>query len=97
MTVGAAGPGVSEEIVSLAAINAPGAAELILAGAGFEEISFGTTQAILEFGDDEIAWRALRSPGLVLPRSGTLGSRSSGGKCSRPFHPTGTTTAPTGW
>lgn len=67
MTVGAAGPGVSEEIVSLAAINAPGAAELILAGAGFEEISFGTTQAILEFGDDEIAWRALRSPGLVLP------------------------------
>ena len=67
MTVGAAGPSVSEEIVSLAAINAPGAAELILAGAGFEEISFGTTQAILEFGDDEIAWRALRSPGLVLP------------------------------
>lgn len=38
MTVGAAGPGVSEEIVSLAAINAPGVAESILAGAGFEEI-----------------------------------------------------------
>jgi len=67
MTVGAAGPGVSEEIVSLAAINAPGVAESLLAGAGFEEITFGTTQAILEFGDDEIAWRALRSPGLVLP------------------------------
>ena len=67
MTVGAAGPGVSEEIASLAAINAPGVAESILAGAGFEEIRFGTTQAILEFGDDEIAWRALRSPGLVLP------------------------------
>ena len=67
MTVGAAGPGVSEEIVSLAAINAPGVAESMLARAGFEEIAFGTTQAILEFGDDEIAWRALRSPGLVLP------------------------------
>ncbi len=70
MTVGAAGPGVSEEIVSLAAINAPGVAESILSGAGFEEITFGTTQAILEFGDDETAWRALRSPGLVLPSRG---------------------------
>lgn len=67
MTVGAAGPGVSEEIVSLAAINAPGVAESLLARAGFEEITFGTTRAILEFADDEIAWRALRSPGLVLP------------------------------
>lgn len=67
MTVGTAGPRVSEEIVSLAAINAPGVAESMLTAAGFEEPTFGTTQAILEFGDDEIAWRALRSPGLVLP------------------------------
>lgn len=66
MTVGAAGPGVSEEIVSLAAINAPGVAESMLEAVGFEDITFGTTQAILEFGDDDLAWRALRSPGLVV-------------------------------
>ncbi len=67
MTVGAAGPGVSEELVSLAAINSPGVVESMLTTAGFEDLAFGTTEAILEFADDDIAWRALRSPGLVLP------------------------------
>ncbi len=76
MTVGAAGPGVSEEIVSLATINVPGVAESMLADAGFQDVTFGSTQAILEFGDDDIAWRALRSPGLVLPSIRHTGERT---------------------
>lgn len=67
VTVGQTGPGVHEEIISLAAINAPGEAERILTEAGFIEIERGTTAAIVEFMDDEHAWRIMRSPGLIVP------------------------------
>jgi len=75
MTIGAAGPGVAEEIVSLAAINEPGAAETMLAAAGFESIERDTTEAILELADSDVAWRALRSPGLVVPSIAHTGER----------------------
>lgn len=67
LTLGASGPGVSEEIVSLAAINSPGEAERIAAAAGFIEIERSTTEAILELANDDEAWRVLRSPGLAVP------------------------------
>lgn len=67
LTVGANGPGVDEEIVSLAAINTPGVAEGMAEAAGLAVLGRGTTQAILELVDEDDAWRTLRSPGLVLP------------------------------
>ena len=67
ITIGRSGPGVAEEIVSLAAINSPGEAERILADAGFAELERGATDAILELVDDDHAWRVLRSPDLVVP------------------------------
>jgi len=67
LVLGASGPGVADEIVSLAAINSPGEAERVTAAAGFIEIERGTTQAILELTDDDDAWRVLRSPGLTVP------------------------------
>lgn len=67
MTLGAAGPGVTEEIVELAAINQPGRAEQLFCDAGLEVLERGTSSAILEFADDVDAWRALRSPGLAVP------------------------------
>jgi len=67
LTLGQTGPGVTEEIVSLAAINSPGEAERLLTAAGFTEFERGTTEAILELADDDEAWRVLRSPGLAVP------------------------------
>lgn len=67
MTVGAAGPGVAEEIEALATISALGVAEEMLARAGCVGIERGVTSAILEFPDADAAWRTLRSPGLVVP------------------------------
>lgn len=67
LTVGAAGPGVAEEIGSLAAISGPGEAERMFAAAGLDAVERGTTPAILELPDPDSAWRTLRSPGLVLP------------------------------
>lgn len=67
MTIATAAPGVSEEIVELAAINQPGVAETILSNEGFVELRFGVADAVLEFVDEEAAWRTLRSPGLIVP------------------------------
>ena len=67
MTIATAAPGVSEEIAELAAINQPGVAETILSNEGFVDLRFGVTVAVLEFVDDDAAWRALRSPGLTVP------------------------------
>jgi len=67
IALGQSGPGVTEEIVTLAAINDPGEAERVTTAAGFTQIERGTTQAIVELADDDDAWRVLRSPGLALP------------------------------
>lgn len=76
VTVGQAGPGVTEEIISLAAINAPGEAERVLTEAGFTGVERGTSDAILELIDDDHAWRVLRSPGLVVPSLAHTGEES---------------------
>jgi len=68
ITVGSSGPpSVAEEMVELAAINEPGVAEAMLARSGFEPVERGSAVAVNEWPDDETAWRALRSPGVVLP------------------------------
>ncbi len=67
IALGQSGPGVAEEIVSLAAINDPGEAERVATAAGFTQIERGSTEAIVELTDDDDAWRVLRSPGLALP------------------------------
>ncbi len=67
MTIAAAAPGVSEEIVELAAINQPGVAETILSNEGFVDLRFGVAEGVLEFVDEATAWRTLRSPGLIVP------------------------------
>lgn len=68
IAVGTSGPpSVAEEMVELASINKPGAAEDMLARAGFERVQRSTAVAVNEWPDDETAWRALRSPGVVLP------------------------------
>ncbi|MFT7609954.1 MAG: SAM-dependent methyltransferase [Candidatus Aldehydirespiratoraceae bacterium] len=67
VTLGRSGPGITEEIVTLASINTPGEAERMLTQAGFRDLERGDTSAILEFTDDDEAWQTLRSPGLALP------------------------------
>lgn len=67
MTIATSAPRVSEEIAELAAINQPGVADTILSNAGFTDLIFGTTNGVLEFVDEAAAWRALRSPGLIVP------------------------------
>ena len=67
VTVGSAGPGVAEEIVSLASISGPGEADRMLREAGFATVERGTTEAVLELPNPDQAWRTLRSPGLVVP------------------------------
>lgn len=67
IALGTSTPSVGEEMMSLANIGAPGVAEAMLEGAGFSEVERTGVQSVLEFPDAEIAWRALRSPGLVVP------------------------------
>ncbi len=56
-----------EGMISVNDIAQPGVAENMLAAAGFEEIERGTRMSILEWPDEEIAWRALRSVGPIVP------------------------------
>ncbi|MCZ4606998.1 class I SAM-dependent methyltransferase [Streptomyces sp. Lzd4kr] len=48
-------------------IAKPGIAESMLVEAGFEPLSRGTRQALLEWPDAQTAWRAMASPGPVVP------------------------------
>ena len=57
----------------LATIGAPGVVEGMFGRAGFVAVERGATSAILEFPDADIAWRALRSPGLVKPALDAVG------------------------
>lgn len=67
IAVGSTAPGVAEELIGLAEIGRPGVCENMLATAGFEVTERGATDGVLEFTDDDDAWRVLRSPGVVLP------------------------------
>jgi len=56
-----------EGMISVNDIAAPGVAERMLEAAGFETIERGTRLSTLEWPDEEIAWRALRSIGPIVP------------------------------
>ncbi len=73
IALGRSTPAVGEEMVSLANIGAPGVVESMLERAGFGRIERFAAPAILEFVDDDHAWRVLRSPGLVVPALGAVG------------------------
>lgn len=67
IALGTSTPHVAEEMVALAGIGAPGVVEEMLDDAGFTDIERTAVSAVLEFPDESTTWRALRSPGLVLP------------------------------
>jgi len=56
-----------ECMVSINDIARPGVAEDMLDRAGFEPIERGRRISVLEWPDEEIAWRALRSVGPIVP------------------------------
>ena len=67
IALGTSTPHVAEEMVALADIGAPGVVEEMLDAAGFTDVERTAASAVLEFPDESTTWRALRSPGLVLP------------------------------
>ncbi len=64
---GRTAPDVGGDLKELAAIGAPGVLDSMLAASGLEAIEQGTTTSVLEFADDDDAWRVLRSPGVAIP------------------------------
>ncbi|MFW2382154.1 MAG: hypothetical protein ACN4GZ_10375, partial [Acidimicrobiales bacterium] len=62
-----------EELMDLAQIGRPGVAEGMLESAGLSVVSRGATASRFEWPDREIAWRALRSPGVSQPPLQILG------------------------
>ena len=54
-------------MVSLASIGEPGVVEAMLEEAGFRDVVRTAASSVMEFPDTEITWRALKSPGLVVP------------------------------
>lgn len=75
IALGSSTPSVGEEMIDLASIGAPGVAEAMFEDAGFVDVWRGSTSSILEFPDDETAWRAMRSPGVVVPAIEAVGER----------------------
>lgn len=67
IAVGTSTPRVAEEMVALADIGKPGVVEEMLTSAGFVDIDRTAAAAVLEFPDEDTTWRALRSPGLIVP------------------------------
>lgn len=73
IALGSSTPSVGEEMVSLANIGNPGVAEEMLHSAGFAGIERHGVASVLEFTDADIAWRTMRSPGLVAPALEAVG------------------------
>ena len=73
LVLGTAEAEVGEELKDLAAIGRPGVAEAMFAAAGLAVERRGTTRARFEWPDDDIAWRALRSPGVAAPSLAAVG------------------------
>ncbi len=67
IALGTSTPHVADEMKSLADIGAPGVVEGMLTASGFTDIERTAASAVLELPDESTTWRALRSPGLVLP------------------------------
>ena len=75
IALGSSLPPVGEEMISLASIGTPGVVEDMLTAAGFDSIERWESPSIIELPDEETAWQAMRSPGLVLPALEHLGER----------------------
>ncbi len=73
IAVGSSMPSVGEELMDLAQVGVPGVAEEMLTSAGLTVLDRGATAARLEWPDEEIAWRALRSPGVIQPALEAVG------------------------
>lgn len=73
IALGSSTPQVGEEMISLASIGTPGVVEEMLTTAGFGRIERWDTPSILEFADEDDAWKAMRSPGLVVPALQAVG------------------------
>ncbi len=73
IALGSSVPSVGEELMDLAKIGSPGVAEAMLESAGLTVIERGATTARLEWSDEEMAWRALRSPGVAKPALEAVG------------------------
>jgi SAM-dependent methyltransferase len=73
LVLGSARADVADEITTLAQIGDPGVAEEMIADAGLGLMGRGSTAACLEWPDEDVAWRALRSPGLAVPPLESLG------------------------
>ncbi len=73
IAMGSAVPAVGEELMDLATIGKPGVAEAMIEAAGLQLTARGSTSAMFEWPDREIAWRALRSPGVSHPPLQILG------------------------
>ncbi len=73
IALGGLAQSTQDEMITMASISGPGIAESMFAEAGFATTERGGTQAIHEFPDSEIAWRCLRSPGLMVPALQQLG------------------------
>ena len=56
-----------EGMVSINGIATPGVAEEMLAASGFDVLERGRRLSVVEWPDEEIAWRALRSVGTIVP------------------------------
>ncbi|MEM9711560.1 MAG: class I SAM-dependent methyltransferase [Actinomycetota bacterium] len=67
IVLGTSGPEVADELISLAAIGAPGVAEGMVEAAGMTVEARSSTTAVIEAPDADLAWRALRSPGVAVP------------------------------
>ncbi len=71
--LGMSAPSVGEELIATSSIGTPGVVEEMLAITGFTNIERWDVSAILEFADEDDAWKAFRSPGVVAPALDALG------------------------
>lgn len=56
-----------EGMMSINSIATPGVAEDMLTSAGFDVVERERRTSVLEWPDDDVAWRALRSVGPIVP------------------------------
>ncbi len=87
IAVGSSTPSVESEMKGLASIATPGEAERMFEQSGFVDIERGSTQAILDFTDKDHAWRALRSPGLLVPALEAVGEDALRTACLQALEP----------
>ncbi len=73
IALGSSTPPVGDEMISLASIGTPGVVEEMLTTSGFGRIERWDVPSILEFVDVDDLWKAMRSPGLLVPALEAVG------------------------